>query len=451
MRAVILAVTMSAISMGAVLADGGQPVAAPGEWVALSGADDLAGWIPVNCGPTTFVARDGMIVTTGVPISLLRSDRQYENFELELEWRHLREGGNAGVFLWGHPVTAPGTPFARGIEVQILDHGYNADGKNEWYTTHGDIFPIHGATMTPAGRVALSGCRSFPAEERSKGSPEWNHYRIVANDGEVRLSVNGKEVTVGQDCNPRKGYICLEAEGSECHFRNIRIRELPSTNPEPDEVAPLAEGFEPLYTGVDLSGWRQDPGHVGHWAPQGWVLNYDGKSEAADPTLWTEKEYADFQLICDWRWTAEPKPTPRPVILPDGTEQVGEDGQPVTVEAPDAGDSGIYLRGSSRSQVNLWCWPVGSGEVYGYRTDPAMPPEVRAGVTPRVAADHPIGEWNRIIVTMRGERLTVELNGQTVIENALLPGVPASGPIGLQHHGDPIQFASILVRELPEE
>jgi len=117
--------------------------------------------------------------------------------------------------------------------------------------------------------------------------------------------------------------------------------------------------------------------------------------------------------------------------------------------AGDAGDSGIYLRGSSKSQVNIWCWSVGSGEVYGYRTDTTLPAEVRAGVTPRLKADKPPGQWNRFIITLRGERLTVQLNGQVVLSEARLPGIPAHGPLGLQHHGDPIQFANIFIKELP--
>ena len=121
---------------------------------------------------------------------------------------------------------------------------------------------------------------------------------------------------------------------------------------------------------------------------------------------------------------------------------------PAQVAVMDAGDSGIYLRGSSKSQVNIWCWPVGSGEVYGYRTDASMPPEVKAGVTPRVNADAPIGEWNRFEITMVGERLTVALNGQTVLEEARLPGVAATGPIALQRHGAAIEFANIYIREL---
>lgn len=114
----------------------------------------------------------------------------------------------------------------------------------------------------------------------------------------------------------------------------------------------------------------------------------------------------------------------------------------------EAGDSGIYLRGSSKAQVNLWCWTCGSGEVYGYRMDPRMPPEVKAGVTPKCNADKPIGQWNSMRITMKGDRLTVVLNDYEVISNAQLPGVPLKGRIALQHHGDPIQFKNIYIKEL---
>jgi hypothetical protein len=109
---------------------------------------------------------------------------------MEVEWRHLSSGGNSGVFMWGSPISAPGVPFLRGIEVQVLDHGYATNyekqngKKSDWFTTHGDVFPIHGATMKPFG--PHKGSRSFPTEERSKPSPEWNHYRIVATNGVIR-------------------------------------------------------------------------------------------------------------------------------------------------------------------------------------------------------------------------------------------------------------------------
>ncbi len=331
----------------------------------------------------------------------------------------------------------------------MLDPGFNIPGKNDWYTVHGDIFPVNGATMTTTGRISSNSKRSFPTEDRTKSSPEWNHYHILATNGVIRLSVNGKEVTVGKDCRPRKGYLCLESEGSECQFRNVRIRELPSTNPQPEEIGNLAEGFAPIYTGIDLSGWRAESGHRGHWQAKDWVLAYDGKSEATDKNLWTEKEYGDLTLICDWRWSRKPVKTLHPILLANGDEAKDANGNVRQTEVLDAGDSGIYLRGSSKSQVNIWCWPAGSGEVYGYRTDQNMPPEVRAAVTPKKKADKPIGQWNRFIITLRGDRLTVNLNGETVIEGAQLPGVPTRGPIALQHHGDPIEFANIFIKAIP--
>ena len=114
----------------------------------------------------------------------------------------------------------------------------------------------------------------------------------------------------------------------------------------------------------------------------------------------------------------------------------------------DAGDSGIYLRGSSKCQINIWNWPVGSGEIWGYRTDESQPPDVRAGATPILNADNPVGRWNRFEITVIGDRVTVILNGKTVIRETRFPDMPERGPIMLQHHGDPVQFANIFIKEL---
>jgi len=404
---------------------------------------DVSGWVNVNCAPGTWSVRDGMIVCTGVPTGVMRTDRMYENFILELEYMHLHTGGNAGLFVFSDALTAPGVPFTRSVEVQILD------GRNtESYTSHGDVFSIHGATLKPDRPHPTGAMRCLPSERRAKPAGQWNHYRVVCRDGTIKLSVNGKEVSGATECNPRKGYICLESEGSEVHFRNIKIQELPSSDPPADQIATEAAGFTPLYTGVDLSGWKQAPGHAGHWQPRDWVLAYDGASEADDKNLWSAEEYGDFTLVVDWRLTGEPRPRQVPVILPSGDHERNDDGQEKMIEIADYGDSGVYLRGSSKSQVNIWCWPVGSGEVYGYRMDPNVSAEVRAGVTPKLNADHPPGRWNRFEITMRGDRLTVILNGKTVIEDAQLPGVPARGPIALQHHGDKIEFANLHVKRL---
>jgi len=130
---------------------------------------------------------------------------------------------------------------------------------------------------------------------------------------------------------------------------------------------------------------------------------------------------------------------------------------PLTV--PNA-DSGVFLRGQHKSQVNIWCWPVGSGEVWGYRTDPAFSKEIQAGVTPKVKADRPVGAWNTFRIVLRGDRLSVTLNDQLVIDHAQLPGIPRQGPIALQHHGERkdgdwgaslMQFRNLRIRELSEE
>ena len=412
-------------------------------FVPLFNGKDLSGWVNVNCAPNTFSARDGMIVSTGKPTGVLRTDKMYENFVLELEWKHLHKGGNAGLFVYSDAATAPGVPFTRAIEVQILD----GNDPNGLWTGHGDVFAIHGATFVPDRPHPGGWMRCLPSEWRAKPAGEWNHYRVESHDGRLTLAVNGKVVSGGSKCFPRQGYICLESEGSEAHFRNIRISELPSSHPPPVEIAEMDQGFRSLYTGVDLSGWKIEPGHEGHWKPKDWILDYDGKAEAQDKNLWTVKEYGDFELIVDWRFTRKPETKKVPVILPSGDYATNDDGSRKMVEVSDAGDSGIFLR-TAKAQVNIWCWPIGSGEVWGYREDTNLPADVRAAVTPKLKADKPAGEWNRFRITMKGDRLTVVLNGRKVIENAELPGVPARGPIGLQHHGDPIQFANLYLKAL---
>jgi len=220
------------------------------------------------------------------------------------------------------------------------------------------------------------------------------------------------------------------------------------------------EGFTSLFNGRDLTGWTVPKGDNGHWRVVDGVIDYDAMSEASDDkSLWSEKEFGDFELRVDWRLKDVPfRNSNVPIILPDGSHKKGPDGKDLLMTVPD-GDSGIYLRGESKAQVNIWNWPIGSGEVYGYRTDESQPAEVRAGVTPTANADRHIGEWNTFAITMRGDRLTVVLNGKTVIENVQLPGVPARGRVALQHHGagkpgawtsppSVVQFRKIYIKEL---
>jgi hypothetical protein len=415
---------------------GGIAQGADADFVPLFNGRDLTGWINVNCAPATWSVREGMIFCTGVPTGVLRTQRQFENFILELDWKHLHKGGNSGLFVYSDAVTARGQPFTRSVECQILDGN------------HGDVFAIHGETMVPDRPHPKGWMRCLPSEERAQPAGEWNHYRVESRAGRLTLAVNGKIVSGASQCNPRKGYICLESEGSEIYFRNIRIQELPSSNPPAAEVAETDHGFKSLYSGVDLTGWQLDPGQLGHWSPKDWILDYDGKSAADDKNLWTAKDYGNFILIADWRLPRQPVLKANPVLLSNGDYATNADGTRRTMEVPDAGDSGIFLR-SDKAQVNIWCWPAGSGEIWGYREDHQQPPEVRAATTPKLKADNPPGQWNRFVITLRNDRLTVLLNEKIVIDNAQLPGLSARGPIGLQHHGDPVQFANLYIQELP--
>ncbi len=218
-------------------------------------------------------------------------------------------------------------------------------------------------------------------------------------------------------------------------------------------------GFVSLFNGKDLSGWKVPAGDGGHWKVLDGVIDYDARSEATgDKNLWSEKEYKDFVLKIDWRIKETTGLYPVPTVLPDGSHKKGPDGKDIITPTPNA-DSGIYLRGTSKAQLNIWCWPIGSGEVYGYRMDQKMPPAVRAGVTPKMRADKPVGEWNTFEITMKGDRLTVVLNGKKVIDHAQLPDVPAKGALALQHHGgfkdgkyspasSLVQFRNIAIKEL---
>lgn len=258
----------------------------------LFNGKNLDGWHNVNGAPGTFFVKDGEIITTGTPTGFLATNRQYENFILEMDWMHVEKEkmANSGLFVWGDPLPAIGNPYTRGIEVQVL---INYKPKDGWATSHGDIFSIHGARCTP-DRPHFRGIeRCLPSEERVKGGGEWNHYKVIANDGVIKLHVNGKEVSGVSKSNPRKGYLALESEGVECHFKNLKIKELPSTNPRPEEIAKVWEGHTTIFTGLTLDGWKTEKDA---WKASGGVLRCTGKADLA-----SEKSYGPCELIFDWK------------------------------------------------------------------------------------------------------------------------------------------------------
>lgn len=213
-------------------------------WVELTGEN----FVNVNCRPDTWKWEGGHAWCTGKPTGVIRYRDALTNFELSAEWMHKQKGGNSGIFVWGtakslHNLARGKGRLPHGIEVQVLDLGYReiyeAHGKKgDWFTSHGDVFPVGPIKMTPFAPVAPNGRRSFPSQETTLGIHQWNHYYLRAIDGEIRLWVNGVEVSGGNQISPATGYLCLESEGAPIEFRNIRLRRLPPYN------TPLPDGIE---------------------------------------------------------------------------------------------------------------------------------------------------------------------------------------------------------------
>lgn len=201
------------------------------------------------------------------------------------------------------------------------------------------------------------------------------------------------------------------------------------------------KGFVALFNGKDLTGWKGlvagDKGPAGrakmskeemvaaqkvadanmheHWKVVDGALVFDGKGDS----LCTAKDYADFELMVDWK------------ILPEG-------------------DSGVYLRGSP--QVQIWDpaknGGVGSGGLYNNQKNPSKPSKV---------ADRPIGEWNSFRILMIGEKVTIHLNGEKVVDNVTLENywerdkpIYPSGQIELQNHGNTLWFKNVYLREIKD-
>jgi len=237
-RAALLSLCLLPVSLDLRAQESAPPKAfldgtGPG-WRAL-GESDFA---HVNCPTNTFSWTNGFVYCIGQPIGVIRFTMLVTNFELVVQWRHLRPAGNSGVFVWATPesiaaLEAGNGRLPTGIEVQVLDHGYTekyekeSKKKADWFTTNGDVFPTGSTRMKPFPPASPNGQRSFPRKNLSKGVGEWNHYYVRAVNGEVRLWVNGEEVSGGKDISPASGYLCLESEGSPVEFRELRIRELP--------------------------------------------------------------------------------------------------------------------------------------------------------------------------------------------------------------------------------
>jgi hypothetical protein len=265
-------------------------------------------------------------------------------------------------------------------------------------TSHGDLFSIWGAHCTPDRPHPLGWERCLPSENHAKGGGEWNHYVVRANDGVIKLEVNGKEVSGVSKCNPRKGYLALESEGAECHFKNMKIKELPSTNPKPEECAKVAEGFVSLFNGVDLKGWKTEKDA---WKVDGEVLKTAGKAD-----LVSEKKFGACEVLFDWKF---PPKT-------DGKLQINLASATVTL-APD-------------------------GQVTAMRPTFTTPEKATAKTVAKP------GGWNRTAIVIDNS-LTVRVNGGEVGDWGFAGITPVTALAFTPAEG--LQIMNVFVRELKEK
>ncbi len=220
-------------------AGGAPPPASLPAWRDLFNGKDLTGFVDVNT-PGTWSVKDGLLICSGKPIGVMRTDRMYENFILYVEWMHLTAGGNSGIFAWSSAVVGQGR-LPNGVELQMLELDYVNQGRpggapRDIAYVHGETWGVGNVSAVPDNPSPNRG-RSRSLENRAKGKGEWNTYLVVAVDGVIKMSVNGKVVNGLSQTSQKKGYLCMESEGAEIHFRNIKIMELPPGVTTPEQTA----------------------------------------------------------------------------------------------------------------------------------------------------------------------------------------------------------------------
>lgn len=221
---------------------------------------------------------------------------------------------------------------------------------------------------------------------------------------------------------------------------------------EPISDKPDATGFTSLFDGVTWTGWDHPPHLNGVWEIADGVIRLrtdePKRVSGKDYNLSTAKKYKDFTLLIDWRLTGKPVVKPHQWLTDDGQFHHDGDGKVIMKDNLTWGDSGIYLRGVRAAQVNIWCQPCGSGEVGTKFKDLAATKDERLKTMPSIRADKGPGEWNRFVITLRGDRVDVTLNGTPVIQWARVKDIPAEGPLTLQNHKDAVEFRNVFIKEL---
>lgn len=383
------------------------------DWVSLFDGKSLAGWTQRN-GSAEYRVDDGEIIgrtKDGSPNSFLCTNRGYSDFELRFDVK-VDDQLNSGVQIRS---TTRGGPQGRvnGPQVEIEASGPGGAEAGYLYAE------AAGGWMTP-GKIRK-------AHKHFKDG-QWNSYRVLAVGPNIKVWVNGVQISdlnhEGIYSSHPRGFIGLQVHGIhggsgpfEVRWRNIQLRE----------VREEKVGWSSLFNGKDLTGWTTS----GNWIvePDGVLAIQPREGERGwkryGDYLWSEREYADFILDLQYNY-------------------------------PAGGNSGVFFRVGDRSdpvKTGIECQILDSSQKQG-----AMTHHDHGGIIATVGASKNMsrepGVWNRMIVMMRDGHLTVDLNGQNIIDIHLdetpMKDRPSSGFIGLQDHGQPnhLRFREIWLKPL---
>ncbi len=400
--------------------------------------------------------------------------KEYENFILRFEFM-MPENGNNGLGI-RTPSPDVDSAYYGMCELQLLDDGgsnyYDAAAgrdKLKAYQYTGSVYGIVPSRRDNRNKQVGGKDKNFTGGGSYVRKPGmWNFQEVKVIGEEIEVYLNGYLITKANlagmptdgttpdgrkhpGLHNKKGHIGWLGHGHNVKWKNIRIKELPSCA-KMGQVCPLQKektpaGFTAYFTGCPgqvKTMWKgvtteekfdnpivrqaataekraemqkkADAQRDEHWHVRNGNLFFDGYKGGY--SLATAKDFKDFELWADWRIMS------------------------IT------GDSGLYLRGAP--QVQIWDvhnqWGIGSGGLYNNKNNPSQALKI---------ADRPVGDWNRFHVIMKGDKVTVWLNGELVVDNVTLenywkrdqPIFPIE-QIELQCHGDPTEWRNIFIKEL---
>lgn len=362
---------------------------------------------------TGWKVEDGLLIFTGKGDNLC-TEKKYGDFEMFVDWK-ISKDGDAGIYLRGTP------------QVQI------------WDTARRDV----GAQVGSGGLYNNQQNPAKPEKVADNAVGEWNNFRIIMKGDRVTAYLNGELVVNNvmlENYWDRslpifpKEQLELQAHGAYVAYRNLYIREFEQVKPFTLSEEEKKEGYKILFDGTNMHSWTGNTS--GYVIDNGTILC--SPQEGSGGNLYTKDEYSDFIYRFEFQLT------------PGANNGLG-------IRAPLSGDAAYQgmelqiLDNEADIYKNLDVYQY-HGSVYGV-------------IPARRGFLKPVGEWNYEQVTVKGTRITVELNGTVILDGDIAdardngtldhkehPGLKRDkGHIGFLGHGSVVRFRNIRIKDLAKK